>query len=73
MVTLGIYEHCKSYRCRVLGVGLLEATLQPVVIYEALYDNDKSKLWVRPLVEFESSVEMDSKTVSRFKRISDES
>ncbi len=72
MVTPGIYQHFKGNKYRVIGVGLIEATETPAVVYEALYDNDKSKLWIRPVEEFESTVEVGGKTVARFKRLDDE-
>ena len=69
MVEVGIYEHYKGFRYRVIGIGLYEATEEPVVIYEALYENDKSKLWVRPVDSFEETVEVNGEVVPRFKRI----
>ncbi len=69
MVEPGIYEHYKGGRYRVIGVGVYESTEESVVIYEALYDNDASKLWVRPLESFEETVEVNGETIPRFKRI----
>lgn len=44
-------------------------TLADVVVYEALYDNDKSKYWVRPVAEFEGQVEVGGKKVPRFVKV----
>lgn len=56
----------------VLALGKHSETLEDVVIYEAQYDNDMSKVWVRPRAMFEEDVEWpkDSGTlVPRFIRI----
>lgn len=44
-------------------------TLEDVVVYEALYENDESKYWVRPLSMFEELVNIDGKKVPRFRFI----
>ena len=46
-------------------------TLEDLIIYEALYDNETSKLWARPTEMFLEEVEVDSQKVPRFKFISD--
>ncbi|OGY53770.1 MAG: TonB box-like protein [Candidatus Buchananbacteria bacterium RIFCSPLOWO2_01_FULL_46_12] len=66
---LGIYKHYKGKLYRVLGVAKHSETLEELVVYEALYDNLESKLWVRPKKMFEENVELDGKTVPRFKYI----
>ena len=63
----GIYRHSKSgNEYRVLGVGKHSETLEELVLYEALYDNRESKLWVRPLQMFTEVVEIEGKSVPRF-------
>ena len=52
----GIYEHYKSGRYRVIGVGKHSDNLEEFVVYEALYDNPESKLWVRPLKEYTEKI-----------------
>ena len=47
---LGIYEHVKGNRYRVLTLARLEATLEEVVVYQSL--DDPKECWVRPLQEF---------------------
>lgn len=69
MVELGIYEHYKGGHYEVIANGLNEADEVPVVIYKALYDNDKSQIWVRAEEEFLEDVNLDGQRTSRFKRI----
>jgi hypothetical protein len=64
---LGIYKHSKKgTEYRVLGVAAHSETLEPMVIYEAQYENPVSKLWARPLDNFTAIVEIDGKKVPRF-------
>ncbi len=68
---LGVYEHYKGHgkQYRVIGVAKHSETLEDMVIYEALYDNEMSKLWARPLEMFVGEVEVDGKLVPRFKYV----
>jgi len=69
---LGIYKHSKTgKRYRVIGVAKHSETLEDLVVYEALYDNPRSKLWVRPLTMFLEHIEIDEKKVPRFIFISE--
>lgn len=64
---LGVYEHYKSgKKYRVLGVAKHSETLEDMVVYEALYENEVSKLWVRPIDMFLGEVEVGEKKVPRF-------
>lgn len=63
----GIYLHYKNKKYRVLGLAKHSETLDDLVIYEALYDNNESKLWARPLKMFLEEVEFEGKLVPRFK------
>lgn len=47
-----LLRHRKGGLYKVLCIGKLESTLEDVVIYEAQYENDLSKIWVRPIKEF---------------------
>jgi hypothetical protein len=67
---LGTYEHYKGKKYRIVGVAKHSETLEDMVVYEALYDNETSKLWVRPLEMFLEEVEVDGKKVPRFKYLS---
>jgi hypothetical protein len=71
MVKLGVYEHYKGGHYRVVGIASLEDTEDPVVIYEALYDNNVSKLWARSVESFEESVVVDNAERPRFKFIAE--
>lgn len=62
----GIYRHFKGMEYRVIGVGKHSETLEPMVVYEALYPNPESKLWVRPLAMFTEEVERDGHREPRF-------
>ncbi len=50
----------------VLGVARHSETLEELVVYRAQKDGS---LWVRPLVMFLESVEVDGRAVPRFERI----
>ncbi|MFZ4124658.1 MAG: DUF1653 domain-containing protein [Rickettsiales bacterium] len=63
---LGIYQHYKGPKYRVLGVVRHSETLEELVYYECLYDNPNGQFWVRPKAMFEGDVEVDGKHVKRF-------
>ena len=66
-VKKGIYKHYKKGKqYRVLGVGKHSETYEDMVVYEALYDNPVSQLWVRPLEIFTERVEHEGKHIPRF-------
>ena len=68
----GIYEHYKSgKKYRVIGMAKHSETLEDMVVYEALYENEMSKLWVRPLTMFLEEVEFEGKRIPRFKYLSE--
>ena len=70
MITPGTYKHSKTGNLyRVLGIAKHSETLEDLVVYEALYDNPKSKLWVRPLSMFEEEVEINGQKRKRFERV----
>ncbi|TAL95017.1 MAG: DUF1653 domain-containing protein [Rhodanobacter sp.] len=60
----GIYRHYKGQRYRVLGTARHSETLEPLVVYQALYG--EHGLWVRPAAMFCESIELDGKPVARF-------
>ena len=47
-------------------------TLEWMVFYECLYENPEGKLWVRPMKMFLETVEIEGKTIPRFKYIGGE-
>ena len=65
----GVYEHYKGKKYRVLGLAKHSETLEEVVVYEALYDNDVSKLWVRPAIMFAEEVEVAGVKKPRFRLV----
>lgn len=60
----GIYKHYKGALYQVVGVARHSETLDPVVVYQALYG--EYGLWVRPLKMFLETVMVDGKEVPRF-------
>lgn len=64
---LGKYKHSKTGNFyQVLNVAKHSETLEDLVVYECLYDNPLSKIWVRPLEMFLEDVELNGKKVPRF-------
>jgi hypothetical protein len=66
MLKTGRYRHYKGGEYRLIGIAKHSETLEDLVVYETLYENDLSKLWVRPLKMFTECVEVDGKQISRF-------
>lgn len=67
---LGKYQHSKTGKYyRVIGVAKHSETYEKLVVCEALYEDPRSKLWVRPLKMFLEEVEVGGKMVPRFKFI----
>ena len=62
--TAGIYRHYKGQRYRVLGTARHSETLEPLVVYQALYG--EFGLWVRPAAMFCETVVLDGQPVARF-------
>lgn len=68
-IKLGKYKHYKGNFYKVIGVAKHSETLEELVVYEALYNNQLSKLWVRPLKMFVEEVKVDGKKIPRFEFI----
>ncbi len=66
-VPCGEYEHYKGHRYRVLGVARHSETLEPMVVYQALYG--EHGLWARPAAMFQATVIVDGHTVPRFRLV----
>ena len=60
----GIWQHFKGNRYRVLGIASHSETLEPMVVYRALYG--EGGLWVRPLSMWTEQVERDGYCGPRF-------
>jgi len=66
----GIYRHFKGNRYRVLCIAKHSETLEPMVVYQALYGEGGT--WVRPASMWLETVERDGVTYQRFTLESDE-
>jgi|TARA_Y100000031_G_C8231347_1_gene391033 hypothetical protein len=66
----GIYKHYKGKKYRVLGIAKHSETLEDLVVYEALYENENSKLWVRSVDMFKERLVINGREVPRFEFIS---
>ena len=60
----GVYRHFKGNEYRLLYVAHHSETLEPMVVYQALY-GDKG-VWVRPLSMWDETVERDGAVYKRF-------
>lgn len=65
----GRYRHFKGNEYRVLYTARHSETLEPMVVYQALYG--EGGIWVRPAVMWSESVTRDGKTFPRFTYIGD--
>ena len=65
----GLYRHYKGNDYRVIGLARHSETLEPVVVYQALYGERGT--WVRPAAMFVETVEVVGKRVPRFARVGD--
>ena len=68
-IKLGKYKHFKGGLYQVIALAKIEATHEDVVVYETLYDNPVSKVWIRPVTNFLEKVEVNGKEVPRFEFI----
>jgi hypothetical protein len=60
----GRYRHYKGGEYRVIGIARHSETLEPLVVYEALYGG--RGLWVRPAAMFIETVDLHGSRVPRF-------
>ena len=60
----GRYRHFKGGEYQVLGVAKHSETLEPMVVYRALYG--EGGLWVRPAAMWNETVERDGRIFRRF-------
>ncbi|WP_371374118.1 DUF1653 domain-containing protein [Sporomusa aerivorans] len=61
----GIYRHYKGKQYHVVGEAIHSETLEPMIVYRALYG--EFKLWVRPRAMFCEKVVIAGQEVPRFK------
>ena len=64
-----IWRHYKNKDYRIITVSCCTETLKWYVVYEALYENNVSQIWHRPLEMFLESIEIDGIIIPRFKYI----
>lgn len=70
----GKYRHYKGKYYNVIGVATHSETLEELVVYRALYDDEKfgrNSLWVRPKKMFIESVVKEGIEVPRFQYVGD--
>lgn len=60
----GIYRHFKGNRYELLGIAKHSETLEPMVVYRAMYAD--YGLWVRPAAMWLETVERDGYSGPRF-------
>lgn len=60
----GLYRHFKGGEYRVLYTAAHSETLEPMVVYQALYG--KKGIWVRPASMWNETVQRDGRVVKRF-------
>ena len=63
----GLYRHYKGGEYGVVGLARHSETLEPLVVYQALYG--EHGLWVRPAAMWVESVTFNGQSVPRFARI----
>jgi len=63
------FRHFKGGEYKLLAIGQDSETLEPVVIYQALYGDHK--IWVRPKEMFFGTVIRDGKEIKRFTEIAE--
>ena len=63
-IKIGKYRHFKGNEYEVLGIASHSETLEPMVVYRALYG--EGGLWVRPVSMWNETVTRDGHTFPRF-------
>ena len=64
MIAKGIYRHYKGNLYEVLGVARHSETMEPMVVYRAMYGD--CAVWVRPAKMWDEAVDIGGKEVKRF-------
>ena len=65
----GKYRHFKGMEYEVIGIASHSETLEPMVVYQALYG--EGGLWVRPAAMWNETVNRDGYQGPRFQYIGD--
>ena len=66
---LGKYRHFKGGEYELLGIATHSETLEPMVVYRALYG--EGGLWVRPVAMWTETVQKENYSGPRFQYIDD--
>ena len=66
-ISPGRYRHFKGNEYEVLYIARHSETLEPMVVYRALYG--EGGIWVRPAQMWNETVERDGRTYIRFTKI----
>ena len=69
-IRLGRYRHFKGMEYEVLGTASHSETLEPMVVYRALYG--EQGVWVRPVSMWNEIVTREGKSFRRFTPIEEE-
>ncbi len=69
IIKTGKYRHYKGGEYRVISTAKHSETLEDLVVYKSLYDNELSRLWTRPLEMFLEEIEVDGKKMPRFEYV----
>jgi len=68
-IKIGKYRHFKGNEYEVLYIAKHSETLEPMVVYRALYG--EGGIWVRPASMWNETISRDGKTFKRFEFISE--
>lgn len=64
-----VWRHYKNKDYRIIAISCNTEDLTWYVVYEALYKNNVSQIWHRPLDMFLETVEIDGTIVPRFELV----
>ena len=68
----GIYKHFKGMDVEVLGTAFHSETMEEMAVYyhpDPVKGKDGNTMWVRPKKMFLEKIEVDGKTIPRFKYV----
>lgn len=68
-IKIGRYRHFKGKEYQVLYIAKHSETMEPMVVYQALYG--ERGIWVRPASMWNETMEREGKTYKRFEYIGD--
>jgi hypothetical protein len=74
-IKTGFYRHYRGDLYEVIGVAHHSETVEPLVVYKALYDSKEfgnNALWVRPYTMFLETITIDGVTKPRFEYVGTE-